>query len=218
MSSSSHLRGTPDTGLDRARTPEDARLQREPSDAQGTRLAGEEERRAARESQDLVPYLRYGVPAGLLGAVVVALFFFLLDLVAGRPLATPNALGAALFLDRPFDVSAPLSPALITGFTAVHGAVFIAMASIAAVLILAARRLPEGGTLFFVMTALLFAACEGVFFGLTLLADLSVWSELGFGRVAVANLLASAGMAALLIRGVKAHRRRLDEVGDLGEA
>ena len=198
----------------RSHAPESASLYRESHHEPVGSRPGEREqarrieagRRA--ESEDLVPYLRYGIPAGVLGAFVVAVFFLILDVAAGRPFATPNALGTALFLDRPFDPMAPLSAAIITGYTAVHGAVFIAMASIAAVLLLSARRLPEGGTLFFGLTALLFVACEAVFLCLSLLAGFSLWSELGFGRVAIANALASASMAALLARGAAPHQRR----------
>lgn len=39
---------------------------------------------------------REGARAGVVGALAVAAWFFLVDLIAGQPLATPEALGAAL--------------------------------------------------------------------------------------------------------------------------
>lgn len=41
--------------------------------------------------------LREGVTVGLIGAAIVMLWFFLVDLAAGAPLRTPALLGAALF-------------------------------------------------------------------------------------------------------------------------
>ena len=42
--------------------------------------------------------LREGIVAGLIGAAVVALWFFVFDILRGRPFFTPGALGSALFL------------------------------------------------------------------------------------------------------------------------
>jgi len=60
----------------------------------------------AREENPLrdLPYLRYGIPTGLVGAAVVAVFFLVVDLVAGQPLATPSALGATLFRGEPTEI------------------------------------------------------------------------------------------------------------------
>ena len=38
-----------------------------------------------------------GVIAGVIGATVIAVWFFIVDLVQGRPLYTPTVLGTALF-------------------------------------------------------------------------------------------------------------------------
>ena len=39
---------------------------------------------------------REGARAGIAGALAVAVWFFVVDLISGQPLATPEALGAAL--------------------------------------------------------------------------------------------------------------------------
>src|SRR6266704_1178186 len=62
--------------------------------------------------------LREGVVAGLIGAVVVALWFFAIDAVQGEPLRTPKLLGTALLRQ-----SAPT--AAVLSYTVVHGLAFI---------------------------------------------------------------------------------------------
>src|SRR5688572_16774181 len=92
--------------------------------------------------REILPYYRWGVAAGLLGAFVVAVYFLALDLAAGRPLATPNALGSALFLGAPFDLARPISLTLIAGYTLVHGGLFLGLALLVSSLVLGSREHP----------------------------------------------------------------------------
>ena len=61
--------------------------------------------------------LREGIVAGLIGAAVVAVWFFVYDLARGRPFHTPSLLGAFVFYGA--DTPAPAEPALgaILGYT-----------------------------------------------------------------------------------------------------
>lgn len=71
--------------------------------------------------------LREGITVGLIGAAIVMLWFFLVDLAAGMPLRTPALLGAALF-DGAQDMTAVTPTArLVVGYTAVHLAAFVAL-------------------------------------------------------------------------------------------
>ena len=76
--------------------------------------------------------LREGIVAGLIGAAVVALWFFVFDLLRGRPFLTPTLLGSFVF----FGVNTPagLDPALgpILGYTVLHGLAFVAFGVVAA--------------------------------------------------------------------------------------
>jgi hypothetical protein len=146
------------------------------------------------------PYLRFGILAGVLGALVVAVFFLVVDVAAGRPLATPTALGATLFQGKPFDLSQPPSAPLIVGYTAVHGVVFVGLASITATLLLGARRsLGSRAAITAILTAVFFAASSALFFGFTVLWELpEIRGDLSAWRVLVANLLASLAMAVPL--------------------
>jgi hypothetical protein len=134
----------------------------------------------------------------VLGAFVVAVFFLILDIAAGRPLATPSALGAVLFLGEPFDLSRPLDPVMIAGYTAIHGTVFIAFASIAAVLLLSIGVRPRSDSQRAgVIVVALFLAATGIFY---VFSQVSGISALDGWRVLVANLLAALAMAGPLAR------------------
>ena len=89
-----------------------------------------------------------GIVAGLLGAVTIAIWFFMLDAIQGRPLYTPTVLGTALFRARA-GLSAPESlPAtfeLVLWFTWVHVLVFVVLGVAAAVLLRLAERDPNFG-------------------------------------------------------------------------
>jgi hypothetical protein len=70
--------------------------------------------------------LREGITVGLIGAAIVMLWFFIVDLAAGMPLRTPALLGAAL-LDGVRDAEMVIPSArLVAGYTAVHLAGFTA--------------------------------------------------------------------------------------------
>lgn len=150
-----------------------------------------------------LPYLRHGFLAGALGAGTVALFFLVVDLISGRPLATPSALGATLFLAEPFDLGRTPSAALVAGYTAIHSAIFVALASITAALLLGAPR-PAGsvpGRRAAALATVFFVGSTAVFFGFTALWEMpEIWSELGAWRVLAANAVAAFAMAVPLAR------------------
>lgn len=68
--------------------------------------------------------VREGLLVGLLGGGAVALWWLVVDLLGGRPLATPNGLGQ-IFIegDRPAGPT-PLDGSAIAAFTLVHFAMF----------------------------------------------------------------------------------------------
>jgi hypothetical protein len=77
--------------------------------------------------------LREGITVGLIGAGIVMLWFFIVDLITGMPLRTPALLGATLFDGaRNADAVTPTATArltarLVVGYTAVHLAGFVAL-------------------------------------------------------------------------------------------
>jgi ABC-type amino acid transport system permease subunit len=148
------------------------------------------------------PYVQIGVLAGLLGALVVAVFFLLLDMIEGRAFATPTALGATLFRGEPFDLTRAPELVLVAGYSAVHGTVFVALAAIAAgVLLGVGDRLGPPGLRQPVLVVALFLALTLIWYVFSAVCDISLdgW------RIVLANLLAALAMAAPLSRVQEEH-------------
>jgi hypothetical protein len=135
--------------------------------------------------------------SGFLGAFVLAVFFFVIDAIEGRPLWTPAALGSALFLGQrlPPDAHAPL--ALVAGYTAIHFLVFAGFGLITAALLSEPPRKPRGFGLLGIGAGI-FAACELSFGVFAWLISPTVMSDLGAVRITAANALASVAMTAFI--------------------
>jgi hypothetical protein len=148
------------------------------------------------------PWILHGVVAGVIGASAIAVFFLIVDWMAGRPLWTPHTLGSIAFRGELPDAGAPVEMLMVLGYTAIHGAVFIAFGYLAAFEGLIGnpppRRSPAAALL---VTALIFfVAFELSFLGFALaLAPVSpLIDQLDSGRVALANGIAALGMAGYL--------------------
>ena len=133
-----------------------------------------------------------GMIAGLLGAATIALWFLIVDTLAGRPLYTPTVLGTVLFRRG---VGPPLPDVLpdfemVWMFTWVHGLVFAAIGGVAARLLGLAERHPSVG--FGVL--MLFVFFEFGFSAAAMLFGEPVLHGLAWPAVLVANMLAAAAM------------------------
>jgi len=138
-----------------------------------------------------------GIASGVLGAGVVALFFLIVDLMAGRPLFTPAALGHQILLGSPLDPDAPIAVGLVVAYTLIHCVVFIAFGLLAASeLVFPGRR--TGLASGVLLVALFAVAFQVTFVGMGLLFAPDLLGELGVGRVAVANGAAAIAMALYL--------------------
>jgi hypothetical protein len=144
--------------------------------------------------------LQEGVTAGLLGAVVVAVWFLILDMIQGEPLRTPALLGSAL-LGQPTRLSA------ILWYTVAHGLAFALFGIVSALLVAAAERQP----VFIFPLVILFTAFEVFFFGAVVIVAKWVLDELAGWAVFVGNLLAAAAMLAYYFKGHRALARRMTE-------
>jgi hypothetical protein len=149
------------------------------------------------------PTVREGLIAGLVGAVSVALLFMIIDLVAGRPLFTPAALGSALFLGANSTEAVQITPVIVLGYTALHLAAFFLTGLIASGIIAAAEETSEviilgGVMLFFVFEV----------FSIGMMAMIWSWlvDVLSWWTIAAANLLAAVAMGLYLARR---HRKLL---------
>lgn len=140
-----------------------------------------------------------GMLAGVVGGLVIALWFLLIDTWNGRPFFTPALLGAAIF----GGTSGPMDPAtirpsleLVLPFTWLHLLVFATIGVLASRLLAVAERDPNYG--FGVL--ILFVFFEIGFVGVCLALAELVLHALAWPAVVVGNLLAAVAMAAVLWR------------------
>lgn len=136
-----------------------------------------------------------GVVAGVIGATCVAVWFLIVDLIAGHALFTPETLGRSLFR-----VLGPLpvgeSTALyVIAYTIVHYVAFIAIGLVAAALVRLAGVEPS----VLVGVAILFVAFEIGFYALVaILQQATALGGLAWYQVLVGNLIAAAAMGRYL--------------------
>ena len=141
-----------------------------------------------------------GIKAGILGAGTVAVWFFIVDLLSGKPLFyTPNVLGTALFrhgagLDQPQNLA--ISAEMVLVYTGVHGLVFCAFGGIAAKLLALAEREVHAG--FGIL--LLFVIFEFGFVGAALVLAEPILRALAWPSVLIGNFLAAAVMTVYFRR------------------
>lgn len=152
---------------------------------------------------DTGAWIFHGIAAGVLGGLAVALLFFFVDLARGHLLWTPSALGAALFLGEKLAPGAAAQPVLVVGYTALHGAFFVAFGLFAASLLPRRSRRStwlSGVGRFAALACGLFAAFELAFFVLEHLPLLGTnpLHGLGFSWVTMANALAALSMGLYL--------------------
>jgi hypothetical protein len=136
------------------------------------------------------PLLSRGLMTGLVGAAVVALWFFFLDVSAGAPFTTPVALGSALLFGASNADSAALNLGVVAAYTVVH---VVAFAIAGVIFVLVAEQIERSPSflLLAILTAIVLDAL--VVTGLALGAQW-VLGTLGIWSVFVANLLAVGSM------------------------
>ncbi|HEX7123194.1 MAG TPA: hypothetical protein VF178_12535 [Gemmatimonadaceae bacterium] len=152
--------------------------------------------------------VREGAIVGALGAISVAVWFLIVDTIAGQPLQTPAALGEA--------VTSVLWPEQEPGFllnvalyTVFHFVAFGVIGLVVVAIVHGSRRQPAilAGLL------ILFVAFEVGFYGFTYV--LSLWTPLetlAWYQVGAANLLAAVVMGRYLWMRHPEMPRQLDEV------
>ncbi len=151
------------------------------------------------------PLLREGLVAGVLGAAAIAVWFFLVDLIGGRPFFTPRVLGQGLFMlvFPEFKSAAPV--VFVLAYTVFHFAAFMLVGLIAALIVNTARREPSILLGFIV----LFAATEVGFYAFSaLLHEASSLGRLAWYQVMLGNILAATAMGTYFWRK---HRELADE-------
>lgn len=151
-----------------------------------------------RDPKESDPYLD-GIIAGTIGAATIAVWFFILDTIKGRPLYTPSVLASVLFrpgLPLPAPENVPVSFLLVFIYTWVHWMVFCVIGGAASLLLVAAERRPEFG--FGIL--LLFVVFEFGFLAGAMLFAEAILRALAWQEILLGNLLAAVAMVAYLWR------------------
>lgn len=142
--------------------------------------------------------VRDGVVAGLLGAISVAAWFFLLDVVAGRPFFTPAVLGAAVFqMFGEFGGRGLVAHVVV--YTILHVAAFVAFGIVAAQAsnALELERRPRGIIGFLA----LFAVLEATYLvGVGVAAASELFGVYAWWQFGIANLIAALLMGRYIWR------------------
>ena len=143
------------------------------------------------------PLAREGVIAGAIGATVIAVWFFFVDLIAGHMLFTPATLGQGVLSIFGLVPAGQSTIVFVLFYTIVHYAAFIMLGMIAVMIVNAAKQEP-GILLGFVV---LFAAVEVGFYGFVGLLQLATpLGSLAWYNVMIGNVLAAAAMGTYLLR------------------
>jgi len=149
-----------------------------------------------------------GLFTGMIGALLVALWFLVLDTLAGRPLYTPALLGSLMLhgISGAAEGAVMIEPVAVAAYTAVHFLLFVAVGVAFSFAMTLFERFP---IMFFVLLVAFVSLQAGVFvldgvLGAELFQKLPSWSVL------VGNLLASAGMALYQWRRHPSVLRKID--------
>ena len=140
-----------------------------------------------------------GIRAGLIGAATIAVWFFLLDALAGRPFYTPTVLGTALLQGTDALVTPekiPVSLETVLTFTWIHVLAFLLIGVAAAKLVDLAEREPNFGF----GIVLLFVVFQAGFLVTSMLFAEPLLRALAWPAVLIGNLLAAAAMAGVFWR------------------
>ncbi len=140
--------------------------------------------------------MKEGLVGGLIGAAAVALWFLIVDLVAGRPFFTPAMLGSAVFWGARDPAQVQVTFAAVIGYTMIHLLAFCVVGTIAAGLASLAEGFPS--TLF--LAVVFFAIFEFGFYVLVAVVAQSLLGALAWWAVALGNLIAAAGIGYYLWR------------------
>jgi hypothetical protein len=140
--------------------------------------------------------LREGVISGLLGATAVAVWFLVLDIASGRPMATPTMLGQSV---ASFFGAGGGAPALtyVLGYTVYHYAAFALVGIVISAIVNNAEREPS----MLIGLMFLFVAFEVGWYGVTaLLSRSEYFGALAWYQVMVANLVAALTIGVYMWR------------------
>ena len=161
------------------------------------------------------PLVREGILVGIIGATIIAIWFFAIDVIGGRPLFTPATLGRGMLrLFGPISADASIALPVII-YTVVHYAAFIVLGLVVSMIVSVANREPS----ILLGFVVLFVAMEVAFYAFAgLLQHATELGALAWYNVMLGNLLATIGMAVYLWRTHPALRDQFAHALDHAQA
>ena len=152
-----------------------------------------------------------GLFAGMIGALTVAVWFLILDIVQGRPLYTPALLGNVLLHGGTAGAQdMAIGPLEVAAYTAFHFVAFIGVGLVLSWLMTMFERFPIVGFVLLV----LFACLQVGFIAFDAALGAQLMGRLGPWTVMVANVLAAATMSFYLWKRHPGIKRSLDHLWD----
>jgi uncharacterized membrane protein YphA (DoxX/SURF4 family) len=137
------------------------------------------------------PLLHDGIIAGLIGAAAIAIWFLIVDSIAGHPFRTPAVLGKGLLDVLGPDDATDTATTFVLVYTVFHFAAFMFVGLLAALIVHLAKREPS----ILLGFVVLFVATEIGFYGFTgLLREATSLKSLAWYQVMLGNLIAAASM------------------------
>lgn len=134
--------------------------------------------------------IRQGLMAGLIGAVAVAIWFLLVDIVEGRPFFTPALLGSVVFWGVRDAAAVVISFQTVAAYTVIHFLAFLAVSVIVSRLLSDAEKEPS----LLAVLLQLFIGLEFGFHAISALLFTSISAQLAWFNVVIANLIAAGAM------------------------
>lgn len=151
---------------------------------------------------------REGAVTGILGAVIVAGWFFIIDVAQGRPLATPSALGEVFVFGSSTPSLTVINLWAVVAYTIIHLLVFtvigMALTALFHAAMVSALARPA-----LLMSFIVF---EFFFFGVTLLYNERTGQLFPAWSVLLANLLSALAMGGWLWRAHPSIRRSIEKL------
>jgi hypothetical protein len=137
-----------------------------------------------------------GLIVGLLGAAAIALWFLIVDTIAGQPFFTPAMLGSAFFWGSRDPSAVEVSIQTVASYTMVHVLAFVVIGFLAAAM---ARQVERAPSTIFIAIVFLIAVEFGFYIVLAILGP-PLLGAFAWWSVAIGNAIAIGAMALYLWR------------------
>jgi len=143
-----------------------------------------------------VSIIEDGILTGVAGAVVVALWFLILDTARGQMFFTPSLIGSVVFLGQTPDQVVSVNGFIVFAYTGLHGVLFLMAGLALAWMFSMFEHYPQFG----IILLLLFLMFESILFAFAAAIFPNLMGALGAVAVASGNLFAAIAMFWFLIR------------------